>query len=163
MISESSQATNIHVRRARASDAEAIECLYRELVCDGLVRVLPEEIARLTESSSSFLLVGLSSGDVCATALLTLCPDVMYQRQPFGLVENLIVAEQHRRSGLGRQLMAHIEGIAREKDCTKLMLLSSSHRHDAHSFFNSMGFEVGKKTGFVKYGSTLRTTAFDKK
>ncbi len=157
MISESNQATRVDLRRAQASDAEAVELLYRELVPDASIRVLPEHVATLAESPSSFLFVGCSSGIVCATALLTLCPDVMYLRQPFGLVENLIVAERHRGAGIGRQLMEYIEGIAREHHCTKLMLLSSSHRHNAHRFFGSLGFEGDKKTGFVMYGSKFRT------
>jgi N-acetylglutamate synthase-like GNAT family acetyltransferase len=157
MISGSSHLTHVELRRAQASDAEAIELLYRELVSDPTIRVLPEHVALLAESASSFLLVGCSSGIVCATALLTLCPDVMYQRQPFGLVENVIVAERYRGTGIGRRLMDHLEGVAREHHCTKLMLLSASHRHSAHRFFEALGFEGDKKTGFVKYGSKFRT------
>ena len=157
MISRSSQVSRVDLRRAHASDAEAVELLYRELVSDASIRVLPEHVTTLGESPSSFLIVGFSSGIICATALLTICPDVMYQRQPFGLVENLIVAERHRGAGIGRQLMKHIEGIALEHHCTKLMLLSSSHRHPAHRFFEELGFEGDRKTGFVKYGSKFRT------
>ena len=156
MISGSSHSPQIDLRRAGFSDAEAVELLYRELVSDASIRVLPEHVAALAESPSSFLIVGCSSGIVCATALLTICPDVMYQRQPFGLVENLIVAERHRGAGIGRQLMDHIEGIAREHHCTKLMLLSASHRHPAHRFFEAVGFEGSRKLGFVKYASKFR-------
>ena len=158
MISESNQATRIDLRRAQASDAEAVELLYRDLVSDSTIRVLPEHVATLAESPSSFLIVGCSSGIVCATALLTLCPDVMYLRQPFGLIENLIVAERNRGAGIGRRLMKYIEAVARDHYCTKLMLLSASHRHTAHRFFEAVGFEGTKKTGFVKYGSKFRTT-----
>lgn len=158
MISESNEATNVVLRRAQASDAEAIELLYRELVSDASIRVLPEHVATLAESPSSFLIVGCSAGIVCATALLSICPDVMYVRQPFGLIENLIVKERHRGAGIGRRIMDYIEVIARDHDCTKLMLLSASHRHSAHCFFESVGFEGNKKVGFVKYGSKFRTT-----
>ena len=158
MTTESKESTCIDLRRAQASDAEAVELLYRELVSDASIRVLPAHVATLAESPSSFLIVGCSSGIVCATALLTLCPDVMYQRQPFGLVENLIVAELHRGAGIGRRLMEYIEFVARDHDCTKLVLLSGSHRHSAHRFFEAVGFEGDKKTGFVKYGSRFRIT-----
>src|SRR5687768_16070190 len=35
-------------------------------------------------------------GAVCATALLTICPDAMYRTQPFGVVENLVVTQDLR-------------------------------------------------------------------
>lgn len=149
-------AFSVDCRRAQALDAEAVEGLYRELVSDPAIRVLPEQVAALAESPHSFLMVGCSSGRVCATALLAICPDAMYQRQPFGIIENFIVAERDRGAGIGRQLMGCVEGIAREHHCTKLMLLSGSHRHPAHRFFESLGFEGGKKIGYVKYGSKFR-------
>ncbi len=158
MTSISKHSASVELRRAQAPDAEAIQLLYRELVSDSTIRVLPEHVATLAESPSSFLIVGCSSGIVCATALLTICPDVMYQRQSFGLIENVIVAERHRGAGIGRRLMEHIEVVGRDHDCTKLMLLSASHRHSAHRFFEAVGFEGNKKTGFVKYGSKFRTT-----
>lgn len=157
MISGISQASRFDLRRAHASDAGAVELLYQELVSDDSIRVLPEHVATLAESPSSFLIVGCSSGIVCATALLTICPDVMYQRKPFGIVENIIVAERHRVAGIGRQLMGYVEGIAQEHHCTKLMLLSGSHRHHAHRFFEALGFDGNRKMGFVKYGSKFRT------
>jgi N-acetylglutamate synthase-like GNAT family acetyltransferase len=150
------KATSVDCRRAQASDAEAVEGLYRELVSDPAIRVLPEQVAALAQSPHSFLMVGCSSGRVCATALLAIYPDAMYQRQPFGVVENFIVAENDRGAGIGRQLMGWIEDIAREHHCTKLMLLSSSHRHRAHRFFESLGFEGDKKLGYVKYRSKFR-------
>ncbi len=150
------EASVVDFRRAQASDAEAVERLYRELVSDAAIRVLPEHVAMLAQSTHSFLMVGCLSGRVCATALLAICPDAMYQRQPFGIVENFIVAERDRGAGVGRQLMGYIEGIAREHRCTTLMLLSSSHRHAAHRFFESLGFEGNKKMGYVKYGSKFR-------
>jgi len=94
------------IRRATADDAPAIESLYRELVSDSLIRVLPEQIAALSEASVSFLLVAESLGIVCGTALLTVCPDAMYQTQPFGVVENVIVTLAQRGGGIGRLLLA---------------------------------------------------------
>lgn len=150
------QSPGVEIHRARSEDAAAIRLLYQQLLSDAAVRVLPEQVKALEESAISFLMVACSSGVVSATALLTVCPDVMYQRQPFGVVENLVVAAVHRGSGIGRRLMEHIKEMAREQDCTKLMLLSSSHRHEAHRFFEGLGYDGDRKKGFVKYGSQFR-------
>jgi N-acetylglutamate synthase-like GNAT family acetyltransferase len=139
------------IRTATAGDAPAIEALYRELVSDPLIRVEPEQVEALSRSSTSFLLVAESGGGVLATALQTLCPDAMYRRQPFGVVENVVVSRQSRGQGIGRNLFAHVEHLAVTHECTKLMLLSSAARPEAHAFFSSCGFTSDAKLGFVKY------------
>jgi N-acetylglutamate synthase-like GNAT family acetyltransferase len=145
------QATPSVVRRATLHDTAAIESLYRELVSDPLIRVLPEQVAVLSDSPTSFLLVAETDSAVCATALLTVCPDAMYRTQPFGVVENVIVTQAMRGRGFGRLLLAHVERLARDHHCTKLMLLSSATREVAHSFFRRCGFTSDTKHAFVKY------------
>ena len=139
------------IRRATAEDASAIESLYRELVSDPLICVLPGQVSTLAGSLTNFLLVAEADGAVCATALLTICPDAMYRTQPFGVVENVIVTAATRERGVGRLLMAQVEQLASDHGCTKLMLLSSTTREAAHSFFRRCGFASDTKHAFVKY------------
>jgi N-acetylglutamate synthase-like GNAT family acetyltransferase len=142
---------DVAIRRAGKEDADTIESLYRELVSDSHIRVLPEQVAAISESATVFLLVAERNGIVCATALLNICTDVMYQAQPFGVIENVIVTGTMRGRGIGRLLLAHVEQLAFAHDCTKLMLLSSASRESAHSFFKRCGFADESKRGFVKY------------
>lgn len=141
------------VRRAVSDDAPAIENLYRELVDDPHIRVLPEQVATLSPSQTSHLLFDVSGGVLCGTVLLTLCPDAMYRTQPFGIVENIIVAQANRGRGIGRQLLAEVERLAREHHYTKLMLLSASLREAANAFFRRCGFNSQTKQYFVNYRS----------
>jgi GNAT superfamily N-acetyltransferase len=93
---------------------------------------------------------------VCGTVLLTLCLDAMYGDQPYGVLENVVVAEARRRHGIGRQLMAHVEELCRRHDCSKMMLLSAASRAPAHQFFERHGFSAANKRGFVKYRSQFQ-------
>lgn len=140
-----------------AADAPLIESLYRQLVSDPLIRVEPDQIETLSRSPTSFLLVAESGGIVRATALLTLCPDAMYRRQPFGVVENVVVSRESRGQGIGSALLAHVEHLAVAHECTKLMLLSGAARSEAHTFFRSCGFTSDAKLGFVKYRRNFNT------
>jgi GNAT superfamily N-acetyltransferase len=138
------------VRRARAEDAAAITALYRLLVPnDDNIRVDPARLRALAADPNHQLLVIEADGWVCGTALLTIALDAMYGDQPFGVVENVIVGERGR--GLGRALMQALEEAARAARCTKLMLLSSAARTDAHRFFARLGYDGERKRGFVKY------------
>ena len=142
---------SVVVRRARASDALMIQTLYRELVPNSPVAVLPERIAAFEDSSTSYLLVADSRAEILGVLLLTICPDVMYRSQPFGGLENLVVSESSRGRGIGTLLMDDAQRISQEQDCSKMLLLSSVHRVDAHRFFVLQGFSGDAKRGFVKY------------
>ena len=139
------------VREAVPGDAPVIEALYRELVADSSIRVRPEQVATISALPTSYLLVAELEGAVCATVLLTICPDLMYGTQPFGLLENVVVAEAMRGRGLGRLLLARAEELLVAHDGTKLMLLSSVAREAAHGFFRRCGFASDRKLAFVKY------------
>ena len=139
------------IRRARASDSPAIDALYVELTGDNAVRVLPERIDSVHSDARTCLLVAEVDGYVCGTAHVSLCSDVMYGSQPFAVVENIVVARGARARGIGKRLMAHVESFCLDQDCSKIMLLSSASRVEAHAFFEKAGFAGDKKRGFVKY------------
>lgn len=139
------------IRRATAEDASAIEELYRELVSDASICVLPEQIAMLSASPAGLLMVAEAGGIVRATVLLSICQDVMHRKQPFGVIENIVVTQAMRGHGIGRILLAYVEDLANAHDCTKLMLSSSTKRNAAHGFFRHCGFSSDTKHAFVKY------------
>lgn len=140
------------VRRARPEDAPTVEALYRILVPgDAHVRVDPERLRALAADPNNQLFVAQREEGVCGTAFLTLCLDAMYGSQPFGTLENVVVDPAARGLGVGRALLVAVERAARAASCTKLMLLSSRYRTEAHAFFEHCGFDGGPKRAFVKY------------
>jgi N-acetylglutamate synthase-like GNAT family acetyltransferase len=140
------------VRQARPEDAAAIEGLYRALVAgDENIRVDGQRIAQLEGDATNHLFVLEGEGAVRGTAFLTICLDPMYGFIPYGVVENVVVEASLRGAGAGRALMEAVEREARAARCTKLMLLSSAFRTDAHRFFARLGYDGEKKRGFIKY------------
>jgi N-acetylglutamate synthase-like GNAT family acetyltransferase len=140
------------IRQAQPRDAAAIEALYRLLVPgDENIAVAPERIAALEQDQTNHLLVAEAPGLLCGTAFLTLCLDPMYGFEPYGVVENVIVLPAERGRGTGTALLRGVEQLARQARCTKLMLLSSRSRSEAHQFFGRLGFDGERKRGFVKY------------
>jgi len=76
---------SIKVRRASASDAVPISSLYRQLVSNPAVSISPDHLQTLAASESHFVLVAEQDGVVKGTVLLSLCADVMFNRQPLTL------------------------------------------------------------------------------
>ena len=143
----------LQIRRARPEDASAIQALYLQLTGQSAVCVLPERIASLDERSALFVaeMNGEMSSIICGTAFVALCADVMYQFQPFALIENVVVDPGYRGCGVGAALFRAIESYCKETQCSKMMLMSASHRHEAHQFFKKQGFSSDAKQAFVKY------------
>ena len=141
------------VRRAISDDAESIASLYTELVSNPAVAVLPERICEISKDLNTALFVCERKGVVCGTALVSLCADVMFKSQPFAVVENVVVSSSVRSQGIGTVLLRHIEAFCLANDCSKIMLLSSINREQAHRFFERTGFSGSSKRGFIKYRS----------
>lgn len=140
------------VRRACARDAAAVEALYTVLVPDDRnIHVDPSRVSALETDATNHLFVVEHDAGVCGSVFLTICLDPMYGFQPYGVVENVIVLANARGRGAGRALMAAVERAARSARCTKLMLLSTATRSEAHAFFARLGFDGERKRGFVKY------------
>lgn len=143
------------VRRAQPDDASYLQQLYSQLVDSAFITVLPARLEELQHDPVHELLVAEYGGTVIASALLIFCKEAMFGFQPFAVVENVIVDEAQRGTGVGRQLIRAIEQRCIDKDCSKIMLLSSAHRTQAHAFFERAGFKGDSKRGFVKYRRDL--------
>jgi N-acetylglutamate synthase-like GNAT family acetyltransferase len=141
----------MHIREASPLDARAIEGLYKSFVSNPAIDVRADRVEEIRSDPCNFLLVVENAGQLVGTAFFTVCRDPMFAFRPYAVVENVVVAEGQRRKGIGRRLLEHVEGIATRLECTKIMLLSSSYRTAAHTFFAQVGFNADKKRGFVKY------------
>ncbi|WP_208459099.1 GNAT family N-acetyltransferase [Paraburkholderia sp. BCC1876] len=154
---------NFHltIRTARGADADILQSLYRQLIDDENVKATARQIQILEDDARTRLLVCEIDGRIRGTVLVCLCADAMYAGQPFAVVENLVVDQECRRNGIGRALLREVEQFCRSRDCSKIMLLSSAARVDAHRFFEQFGFLGDRKRGFVKYRSQFAETACD--
>lgn len=152
-------ASLVTIRTASRTDTAAIESLYRQLVDDENVNVTEFQIQALDEDARTRLLVCTIDGYVLGTVLVSLCADAMYAAQPFAVVENLVIDREYRGKGLGQALLREVERFCLSQNCSKIMLLSSVSRVNAHRLFEHVGFRGDRKVGFVKYRSQFGEAA----
>lgn len=138
-------------RKAEANDAAAIEALYRELMPYAKLSISPVQIDQLNKERNAYLIVCEENNEVLATALLNLCPDIMFGQQPFAVVENLIVASHYQREGIGKSLIDHIEAFCAAANCSRILLNVAAERTQARDFLTAMGFDPDETLGFIKY------------
>ena len=113
--------------------------------------MLAERITEISDDPNTYLIVCDENSAILATALLTLCNDVMFKRQPFAVIENVVVSKDFQRAGIGKSLVKHIETYCLQQDCSKIMLLSGTENRSAHDFYAAIGYNTEAKAGFVKY------------
>lgn len=56
------------------------------------------------------------------------------------IVEDVAVAPDVHKQGIGRAMMQHARHLARQHGAYKLMLSSNLRREDAHRFYDALGF-----------------------
>jgi GNAT superfamily N-acetyltransferase len=62
------------------------------------------------------------------------------------LLEDVIVRREHRGSGLGQRLVAHVLDWAREQGMTRVTLLADRDNQAALDFYRKFGFEKSNMT-----------------
>jgi GNAT superfamily N-acetyltransferase len=144
------------IREAERTDREQIVKLYRMLVpTSRKMNVLEDQIEIIRRDTRNFLLVYEEEGELLGTLTLNICLQAMHGTRPYGrpygIVENIVVHEEHRSNQIGRKLLQHVEDYCRSTDCHKIMLLSHSARHRAHQFFEREGYSGSVSKGFKKY------------
>jgi GNAT superfamily N-acetyltransferase len=59
-----------------------------------------------------------------------------------GVIEDVVVNTSWRRKGIGKQMLQFAIERCKEANCYKLTLSSNIKRKYAHSFYESLGFDI---------------------
>jgi len=145
------------VRPVHVEDAEALHQLYCELA-DGRTDAAPagidvtrEILTDIVGQPARLLLVAeVDGGRVAGTVDVVVVTNLTHRGRPWAIVENVVVADDHRRRGIGHALMEEAIAHAGAMGCYKVQLLSAKHRDEAHDFYRSLGL-VAVAEGFRIY------------
>ena len=142
---------------AQPGELEALLELYVQLSPENAGTRLAdaaEALEAILRDDRIHLLVAEAGGRVAGTVTLVCVPNLTHGGRPWAQVENMVVEEKLRGTGIGRQLIDECLRIARRAGCYKVQLQSGHQRregpHDAHSFYRRRGFEPSS-VGFRRY------------
>lgn len=140
------------IREAERFDKDQLYELYRMLVPNSKkMYVIEEQIDIIKRDPNNYLLVFDAGGEILGTVTLNICIQALHGTRPYGVVENIIVHENHRSKSIGQQLLQYVEEYCRSINCHRIMLLSNSTRERAHQFFEREGYDGSVSKGFKKY------------
>jgi GNAT superfamily N-acetyltransferase len=139
-------------RPAGPDDFAGVLRLYRQLnvddpeLADGVGAAVFDRILR-TEGLHLFVLD--LDGALVATTYLNVIPNLSRSAAPYAVVENVVVEESLRGTGLGKQIMAGTLRAAWDAGCYKAMLMTGSRRPSTHAFYRACGFDGDAKTAYL--------------
>ncbi len=134
------------LRPATKSDLPAILSLYSQLGQDDGAVLDQLEAGLIWERMQTYpdyrIYVSLADGRVVGTFALLIMDNIAHCGARSAVLEDVVVEEQLRGRGIGRQMMRYAVSLCREKGCYKMSLSSNRNRESAHRFYESLGFAL---------------------
>jgi ribosomal protein S18 acetylase RimI-like enzyme len=140
------------VRIATPKDLPSLVALYEQLN-PGDVLAPQEHLASVFNEIISgpyfeFLVAELED-KVVGTCYLNVVPNLSRSASPYAVIENVVVARNLRRRGIGRAVVSFALARAWERGCYKVMLQTGSQSEATYQFYRSCGFSQTEKVAFV--------------
>ena len=130
----------IRLRPITAEDTPSVVPLLAQLGYPMTVEEAGRRAREVLAAPGQALLVADIAGRIAGLLHVFVRPAVENPRE--AVVEALVVAEDCRRIGVGRRLMAEAERWGAERDCRSVVLSSNIVREPAHAFYAALGYRV---------------------
>ncbi len=132
-------------REATSGDLPQVLRLYAQPgFDDGDVLALDEAeriLARMAAYPDYKLYVAEHGGNIVGTFALLVMDNLGHRGRPSAVIEDVAVAPECQRQGVGRRMMEHALTVCAAKGCYKAALSSNLARAQAHAFYEALSFE----------------------
>lgn len=135
-------APRIRVRVVRAEDAARLVPLFERFYGAHFGgRVTEASVAgRLRQASAYEVVIVAEVGDQL-TGFASLRVTDSLDPAPYAELTDLFVESESRRLGVASRLVKYVEGIARERGASHLVVLTGQRNTEAQAFYRSAGYE----------------------
>lgn len=142
------------IREITENDYEGLMRLYMQLHDNPF----PERNAsmealwrRILEDKDYHIIVAEEEGQIVASCVCVIVPNLTHNQQPYAVIENVITDEAFRKRGLATACLNYAKAIALKENCYKLMLLTGSKRESTLHFYEQAGYNRKDKTAFIQW------------
>ena len=134
---------NGEVRTASIGDATELARLSNQLGYPASVRDVELRLHGMEASPEHRVLVACLEEEA-VVGWIHVYISLRIESNPFGELGGFVVAEDHRRRGIGRALLGAAETWLTGRGIETIRVLCRSTRVDAHAFFEQAGFSMTK-------------------
>jgi GNAT superfamily N-acetyltransferase len=142
---------DVTLREATPADLAGVLELYEHLSASnaglGLEAARPSWAA-LMASDLTTVVVAETGGELVATCLLVIVPNLSRQARSFAVIENVVTHAGHRRKGLGAAVLHLAMDKAWAAGCYKIMLSTGRTDEEVMAFYEGVGFKRNTRTSF---------------
>ena len=139
------------IRNLKYEDLEALGKLYFQFWGEHSdLDKMQKTYSKLKDNSNYIFLVAEIDGTIAGTVMGVICSELYGDCKPFMILEDLVVNKSHRKRGIGKTLIKNLEREAKKRNCSQIVFITEANRHDAVSFYESVGYDSNKHTGFKK-------------
>ena len=135
------------IRTAEPADAAVIAELLDQLGYPTTAAEVPERLRRIRGEGRGEVFVSVVAGEVGGLISVQVGPGLT-RSEDAAYVSTLVVAEEIRGKGVGRELLEVAEDYARKHGCPRIVVATANHRSGAHAFYERLGWEwTGRRYG----------------
>jgi len=135
------------IRTAEPADAAVIAELLDQLGYPTTAAEVPERLRRIRSEGRGEVFVSVVAGEVGGLISVQVGPGLT-RSEDAAYVSTLVVAEEIRGKGVGRELLEVAEDYARKHGCPRIVVATANHRSGAHAFYERLGWEwTGRRYG----------------
>jgi len=135
---------SMKIRKATIKDVpELLKILYQLSPLENIENCKKNDenivFNKIAENEDYYLMIAEIDGQIIATATLLIQQNLSHHARPYGHIENVVTDINYRGKNIGNLLMHYLIGLARIKNCYKLILNCSKEQVE---FYRKSGFEI---------------------
>lgn len=134
----------MNIRKAKLSDAAAIQNLIRQLDYVTTERFIEDKLPLLIDHPDHSLVVYEIQGLVVGMISIHFIPQIALAGD-FANICYFAVDENVRGEGVGAKLEAYCTALAKERNCDRIFVHCHIRRDDAHRFYHRQEYEESPK------------------
>jgi len=142
------------IRQVEKSDLWQLLKLYTQLHGNDMPEA-GEHIDNLWGSiladKNHHIIIGLIGDEIVSSCVIVIVPNLTHNQRPYAIIENVITHEAHRNKGYAASILDYAKDIAKNENCYKIMLLTSSQKESTLNFYERAGYNRNDKTAFIQW------------
>ena len=105
----------------------------------------------IMEDKNHHIIVKEIDGKIVSSCVCVIIPNLTRNIRPYAFVENVVTHLEYRGKGYATECLNYAKEIAKNTNCYKMMLLTSSKKETTLKFYGSAGYNSTDKTAFIQW------------
>lgn len=97
------------------------------------------------------IIVNVVDGRIVSSCVCVIIPNLTRNVRPYAFVENVVTHLECRGKGYATECLNYAREIAKNQNCYKMMLLTSSKEQKTLDFYENAGYNSADKTAFIQW------------